>query len=189
MSPDVRRAIDSYHWIGQAAIRRVERESGRSMPRSKPAMERWLAEPETPMDLPFRPEFLAYLGRADEARAVLARVPADSPIERFYRSTTAWELEWRQVREPPPADFPALIDAIGPVGDDDRLVAEGTDAWRRSEVALAALDRGWMDPLVAFQARLGDRARVVHGTQWRRNLLVNAAIAAALFLLSRTAPG
>jgi hypothetical protein len=188
MPIDARRSIEAYHWIGQSAIRRLERVSGRKMPRSKPAMARWLAEPETPMDIAFRPELLAFIGRADEARAVLARVPADTPVDRFHRAVAAWELDWRQAREPEPVDFPALIDAIGPEGEPERLLAEGLDAWRRSEVALAALDARWYTPLVDFRARLGDRVRVVVGTQRTRTLTVNAAVAAILFLLSQTTP-
>jgi hypothetical protein len=188
MPLDARRSIEAYHWIGQSAIRRLERVSGRTMPRSKPAMERWLAEPETPMDIAFRPELLAYVGRVDEARAVLARVPADTPVERFHRAVSGWELDWRQGREPEPVAFPALIDAIGPEGEPERLLAEGLDAWRRSEVALAALDDRWFAPLVAFRGRLGDQLRVVAGTQRTRTLTVNAAVAAIAFLLGQTTP-
>ena len=183
---DARRASDAYHWIGRSAIARLERVSGRPMPRSRPAMERWLAEPETPMDISFRPELLAYIGRADEARAVLARVPAETPVERFHRATSAWELDWRAAREPEPVDFPALIAAIGPEGEPDRVLAEGLDAWRRSEVALAALDPGWIAALVGFQRRLGDRARPVAMKQRQRVLMVNAGMAAVLFLVSVT---
>ena len=138
------------------------------------------------MDISFRPELLAYIGRADEARAVLARVPAETPVERFHRATSAWELDWRVAREPEPVDFPALIAAIGPEGEPDRVLAEGLDAWRRSEVALAALDTGWIAALVGFQRRLGDRARPVAMKQRQRVLMVNAAMAAVLFLVSVT---
>lgn len=182
------RVLEAYHWIGQAAIARLVRVSGREMPRSKPAIERWLAEPETSLDISFRPELLGFIGRTDEARAVLARVPEDTPVERFYKANVAWELDWRIGREPQPVDFPALIEEIGSEGDPERLLAEGTDAWRRSEVALAALDPRWMDPLVRFQHRLGDRGRAAANTQRQRALAVNAAMAAILFLLSRTTP-
>jgi hypothetical protein len=188
MPVSARRAIEAYHWIGMSAIRRLERVSGRKMPRSKPAMARWLAEPETPMDISFRPELLAFIGRTDEARAVLARVPAETPVERFHRALSAWELDWRGARGLVPVDFPALIDAIGPQGEPERLLAEGLDAWRRSEEALAALEDRWYTPLVDFRARLGDRVRVVAGTHRTRTLTVNAAVAAILFLLSQTTP-
>ena len=60
--PAVRRALEAYHWIGRAAIARLERLSGRPMPRSRPAMARWLEAPETDADRAFRPELLAYPG-------------------------------------------------------------------------------------------------------------------------------
>jgi hypothetical protein len=140
------------------------------------------------MDISFRPELLAFIGRTDEARAVLARVPAETPVERFHRALSAWELDWRGARGLVPVDFPALIDAIGPQGEPERLLAEGLDAWRRSEEALAALEDRWYTPLVDFRARLGDRVRVVVGTHRTRTLTVNAAVAAILFLLSQTTP-
>jgi hypothetical protein len=182
---DARRAFDAYHWIGRTAIARLERVSGRRMPRSKPAMHQWLAAPETPRDISFRPELLAFVGRTDEARAVLARVPADTPVERFHRSSAAWEIEWRAVRDPGPVDFPALIEAIGPEGDPERLLAEGLDAWRRSEVALAAIDPRWTDALVAFGRRVGEQARSAGNTQRQRALMVNGLLAASLFLVNQ----
>ena len=50
----------------------------------------------------------------------------------------------------PRTDFAALAAAIGPEGDPERLLAEGLEAWRRSEVALADLDPDWMAHLVAL---------------------------------------
>ena len=45
---------------------------------------------------------------------------------------------------------------------------------------------GWIAALVGFQRRLGDRARPVAVKQRQRVLMVNAAMAAVLFLVSVT---
>jgi hypothetical protein len=187
IQPRVRPALEAYHWVGRSELARFRAATGQPVPTSMGAFRSWLARtPETDATRPYRVEMLTVLDRFDEAQAELDRIAPSVTLDGLKRETLAQELAWRQGA---PADVASLVttaSAIGPADDPERLAADGLVAWWSSQVALAALDPSWRNPLAAYRGRLGAAAAGLHARSMRlRTLIVPLVLAVGLVGLNQ----
>ena len=160
----MRRAFETYSWLGHDEVRRFRERTGGPVPVGKPAMDHWLATtPSTPaMRLP-RIEMLAFVGRYDEARRELEAVPATDADLRFELAALRQYVDWL---EHGAADLSAVREAAAglPAGTVARQQADVTIALSEARIRLAHGDADWASSLEQQRAALGC-------APWRATLL------------------
>jgi hypothetical protein len=182
--PQLRPAIEGFHWIGLGELERFRTATGEAIPTSVKAFRTWLLRhPESDATRPWRIELLTFLGEYGEARAELERWTPSSPFERLHRESLSAEGLWQQGG---PADIAALASVAAVTGEEgspERLAADGQIAWWSSRTALAAMDPGWQRPLAAFRTRLGHAADGLHAKAMRKRTLIPPALVAVVLVL------
>jgi hypothetical protein len=89
------RAYEAFSWLGRAEMDRFEARTGSKVPVRRPDIERWLADnPPSPAMHVGRIEFLAFLGRLDEARSELANMTVTGPELAFERASLVQYIGW-----------------------------------------------------------------------------------------------
>ncbi|MEW6223748.1 MAG: hypothetical protein AB1627_03890 [Chloroflexota bacterium] len=180
----IRPAAEAFHWIGRGAVADFRAASGSPVPTRGAAMEQWLATaPDTDAARRFRVELLAHLGRLDEARSAAARLPVETPLDRFRSAAAAADIDWKAGRGAPIDELSALAEAVGPPGDPARREAEGMVAWVASQARVADMDPAWAEPLARFRDSLGADATGLHATSMRRPVLTTALVASLAVVL------
>jgi hypothetical protein len=174
----VRDAHDVLAWLNAWETERWSTEVGRRLPGLPRMSPRLLDDlPDTMGLAPLHIELLAVRGRVHEARSRLARLPADTPWQRFERAALdEWVGWWAgdpERLEPMRAAAAELADA-----DERRLVAAATiaaaEARRNTDVGGDAVA-----PLAAVRPALGNRlGRYAFG--YRTGVLVMVSLIGAV---------
>lgn len=190
-----RRAFEAFSWIGERELAAFAALNGGGPPTNPGAAQAWLAaHPEdtaVPDALGGRIEVLLLAGRIDEARAALARMPRDTPPQRFEHAAVADLVEWRAGTTGAEADagldaMRRAADAIEPADGDERLAAEvaiATALVRRRMADGRSTAGDAIDPLVEVRERLGRRADGQLGRALRRRLIPPLLVAALLIAI------
>ena len=134
---------------------RFEARTGSKVPVRRPDIERWLLEnPPSPAMQIGRIEFLAFLGRLDEARAELATMAVTAPELAFERASLTQYIGWL-------TDGDARIEALRadvaalPLDEHYRHAADVTIALADARERLTRAEPAWARPLEDVRASLG----------------------------------
>ena len=154
----VRSAWQGFAVIGNPGMKRWLAVVGTPVPNTLPKIRRWLERtPERPEIRWARAEGLSLVGDLAESRAVVERMPINTPWDRFEQTTLFAYLDWIEGGDP---DFVSLRDEaerIGEPGSAERMEARG-----RAVLAvardLAASGGDWMAPLIALRDEAGPAA-------------------------------
>jgi hypothetical protein len=175
MPRDVRRALEAFGYLGEWELQRAKPFDA-SMIASADMARSWLAAyPEQPEDRWLRWELLLLADDPQEAAEVAARIPEDTPYDRFERAYAMDRVAWSQGGPSDLASLRALAEAVGPPGDDDRRHAEVALAVAQAKEAAAA-GQDPLPPLLA--AREGLPVELGLGSQLVMGLRLYAGVAA-----------
>jgi hypothetical protein len=152
---DFLRAYEAFSWLGRAEMDRFEARTGSKVPVRRPDIERWLADnsPSPAMQVG-RIEFLAFLGRLDEARAELARMSVTGPELAFERASLAQYIGWLTDGDPRIDELRAAVADL-PLDAHYRHAADITVALADARVRLVRADPTWASPLQDVRPSLG----------------------------------
>jgi hypothetical protein len=154
----VRSAWQGFAVIGNPEAKRWLAIVGSPVPNTLPKIRRWLERtPERPEIRWARAEGLLLVGDLAESRAVVERMPTDSPAERFEQKALRNYLDWIEGGDP---DLDALrgeAETVGEPGSAERMAARG------QAVLAVARDRAasggdWMASLIALRDEAGPAA-------------------------------
>jgi hypothetical protein len=154
----VRSAWQGFAVVGNPATKRWLAVVGTPVPNSLPKVRQWLERtPERPEIRWARAEGLLLIGDLAESRAVVERMPINTPSDRFQQGALLAYLDWIEGGDP---NFDALRDeaeTIGEPGSTERMAARG-----QAVVAvardLAASGGDWMAPLIGLRDGAGPAA-------------------------------
>jgi hypothetical protein len=154
----VRSAWEGFAVVGNPGMKRWLAVVGTPVPNTLPKIRRWLERtPERPEIRWARAEGLLLVGDLAESRAVVERMPIDTPSDRFEQQALFAYLDWIEGGNP---DFDALRDAAETIGEPGS--AERTAARGQAIVAVArdqaASGGDWMAPLIALRDEVGPAA-------------------------------
>jgi hypothetical protein len=173
----VRRALEAFGYLGEWELERGKAFQA-SMITSPEDARRWLAAfPEMPEDRWLRWELLLLADEPAEAAEVAARIPDDTPYDRFERAYAMDRVAWSQGGTSDLASLRGLAEAVGPPDDDDRRHAEVALAVALGKEA-AADGRDAVAPLAAARDLLP--AEVGLGKQFVLGLRLLAGVAAVV---------
>jgi hypothetical protein len=183
----VKSAWEGFAVIGNPEGKRWLALVGTPVPNSLPKIRRWLERtPERPEIRWARAQGLLLVGDLAESRAVVERMPTDTPSDRFEQRALRSYLDWVEGGDP---DFDELRDeaeTVGEPGSAERMAARG------QAVVAVARDRAasggdWMAPLIALRDEVGPAAAALLREDLRRiaypYYLVFGLIASSLALL------
>ena len=180
-----RLAFEAFSWLGETEIERARALTGNGAPATQKAAEAWLRRvPESPLTDWARAEVLILAGRPAEARAIVDRMPADTPAQRFELASTRELVEWANGGSLDTTGMEAALEALGPEGSEARLRGEVTIASARVRHAMDAgqpVDGDVLEPLIAVRRRLGARADGQVGRAMRKRLIPAYLLFCALF--------
>jgi hypothetical protein len=136
---------------------------------------RWLAaHPEVPEDRWLRWELLLLADDPAWAAEVAARIPEDTPYDRFERAYAIDRVAWSQGGTSDFASLQALAEAVGPPDDEDRRHADVALAIAEAKERAAA-GEDFLAPLEAAREHLP--ADVGLGRQFVMGLRLLALVA------------
>jgi hypothetical protein len=155
---DFLRAYEAFSWLGRAEMDRFEARTGSKVPVRRPDIERWLAEnPRSPAMQVGRIEFLAFLGRLDEARTELADLAVTGPELAFERASLAQYVGWLTDGDPRIDELRAAVADL-PLDAHYRHAADVTIALADARQRFTRADRAWSRPLQEVRPSLGSAA-------------------------------
>jgi hypothetical protein len=192
-----RRAFEAFSWLGEWDLARARRQTGRAVPTSPRAAQRWLAaRPDRPEERWLRVEVLLLAGRVEEARAVAERMPGGNPEQRLDRALALNLADWFAGGSGDLARIEALAGEVGRADPDAGLRAQVAIAVAQVRRRLAAGDDPITagDPLREVRQRLGSRAdgqvgRAMRPRLWRTLLVVGGGLAALTVLVETLGVG
>lgn len=180
-----RLAFEAFSWLGDMEIERARRLTGSGPPATQKAAEAWLRQvSESPLTDWVRAEVLILAGRPAEALAIVDRMPADTPAERFELASTREFVEWANGGSADTTGIEAALAALGPEGSEARLRGEVSIAAARVRHAMSAgqpAEGDVLEPLVEVRRRLGARADGQVGRVMRKRLIPAYLLFSALF--------
>ncbi len=181
-----RRAHEAFSWLADWEIKRGKALTGRGLQVTRRGVRAWLdAVPDRPETRWMRVEYLAFLGRLDEARAVAATMPEGTPWERFEKISTREFVEWLAGGNGGLDEVRAAAAELDPADEDSRLRAEVAIAI--GETRRLAAEHGpeaGLPPLLAVRDRLGPRADgQLRRALWRMYLPISLGTAIVLTLV------
>ena len=192
MPPRSRRAFEAFSWLGEWELARARQSTGRSVPTSRDAALRWLADRPERVDrldeAALRAEVLLLAEQIDAAGQLVDRMAerATTPWERFEVAALRDLVSWRAGGNGDLGAMAAAAEAILPRDSEERLRAEVTVAVAqvRRRMADGRSDAGdAAQPLLDVRERLGDRANGQVGRALRPRLLPMLLGLSALFAL------
>jgi hypothetical protein len=180
-----RLAFEAFSWLGDTEIERARMLTGRGAPATQKAAEEWLRRvPESPLTDWIRAEVLILAGRPAEARAIVDRMPADTPAERFEQASIRELVDWANGGSLDTSGMEAALEALGPEGSEARLGGEVSIAAARVRHAMAAgqpVEGDVLEPLIEVRGRLGARADGQVGRAMRKRLIPAYLLFSAVF--------
>jgi hypothetical protein len=154
----VRSAWQGFAVVGNPGMKRWLALVGTPVPNTLPKIRRWLErDPERPEIRWARAEGLLLVGDLAESRAVVERMPIDTPSDRFEQKALFAYLDWIEGGDP---DVGALRDEAETVGEPasaERMAARGQAVLAVAR-DLAASGGDWMVPLIALRDEAGPGA-------------------------------
>ncbi len=185
----MRRAFETFSWLGRAEVDRFQRRTGGPVPSKPDDIERWLVRnPSTPATRLPRAEILAFIGRYEQARAETADVSSDSPEDAVEMASLRQYMDWLEHGTIDTSELAAAAEALLP-GTEGRAMAAVTIALAEARDRFIRHDPNWSEPLEAARAPLGRAASMValRDTWSKLGLLfvIAALIAAIVVLLLR----
>lgn len=175
---DFLRAYEAFSWLGRAEMDRFEARTGSKVPVRKPDIEGWLADnPPAPAMQVGRIEFLAFLGRLDEARAELAGMTVTGSELAFERASLAQYIGWLTDGDPRIDELRAAVAEL-PLDAHYRHAADVTIALADARERFTREDPEWSRPLEEVRPSLGKApARVVLRDTFRPLAIIYFVIA------------
>lgn len=163
----IRRAFESFSWLGRAEVDRFEARTGGPVPTDPLAITRWLAEhPLTPATALPHAEILAFAGRFDDARAALGMAPT-TPESAFEQASLVQYTTWLETGDAGEAALRQAVEALQP-GSAARLAGDVTLALAQARERAMREDPRWSEPLEAVRDRLGaSPTRIAIRDTWR----------------------
>lgn len=182
----VRRAYETFSWLGRAEVDRFQRRTGGPVPAKPDDIDRWLVSTRsTPVTRLPRAEILAFIGRYDQARAEMDASPADSPEEAIELASLRQYIDWLEHGTTDTSELAAAAEAV-PEATEGRAMAAVTIALAESRDRFVRRDPAWPDPLASARGPLGRAASmVVFRDTWSKlsGLFFIAALIAAIVVL------
>ena len=185
----LRRAFETFSWLGRAEVDRFQRRTGGPVPSKPEDVERWLVKTRsTPATRLPRAEILAFIGRYEQARAEIADLSSDSPEDAVEMASLRQYIDWL---EHGTIDTSELAEAAAglPPGTEGRAMAAVTIALAQARDRFIRRDPTWSEPLETARAPLGRAASMValRDTWSKLGVLffIAALIAAIVVLLLR----
>lgn len=152
---DFLRAYEAFSWLGRAEMDRFEARTGSKVPVRRPDIERWLVDnPPSPAMQIGRIEFLAFLGRLDEARAELATMAVTGPQLAFERASLTQYIGWLTDGDARIDELRAEVAAL-PLDEHYRHAADVTIALADARERFTRGDPAWAQPLEDVRTSLG----------------------------------
>ena len=185
---DLRRAFESYSWLGRTEMDRFKARTGGPVPVKPDDIERWLAStPSTSATRMARIEVLAFVGRYDDARRELDTLGPTTPEDRFEAASLRQYIDWLESGVSDTAELASTTAAL-PSGSPARRMAEVTLALTDARVGFTQRDRGWSAALLEVRPALGRAAAMVaFRDTWLKfaelSFVVGAVVALAVLLL------
>lgn len=185
----IRRAHEGFAWLGRRELDRMQQRTGLRVVATPADATRWLvADRGTPATAVNRAEVLAMLGRFDEARAELARLPEPtSDLDAVEHALNRAFVPFLETGAVPPEEASVLADLarrLDPRSEAGLEVAVGlavAEARRRRDAGRA----DWAEPLLDVRPRLGPAAtRTMVRDTWSRAALTFAIVGGAIGLLA-----
>ena len=153
-----RHALETVYWAaGESSRRWAEAFGDGRVPANPKQALAWLARHPEDADATRHARVFAKLviGDLAAARELVARLPADSPVDRFSRETSAAMVRMVEGEDPGVEGLATMVDGLA--DEADRFQAHVDLAMLRG--LLAAGDRGdWMAPMLELRERLAGRA-------------------------------
>jgi hypothetical protein len=162
------RAYEAFSWLGRSEMDRFTARTGSRVPVNRADIERWLAEnPPTPPMQVGRIEFLAFVGRLDEARTELDALEVTGVDVAFERASLVQYVGWLTDGDPRIEEFRAAIAEL-PLDAHYRHAADVTVATAEARDRYVRADAAWSRSLQAVRPSLGGAASsVVRRDMWR----------------------
>ena len=157
----IRRAFETFSWLGRAEVDRFQQRTGGPVPSKPDDIERWLAaNRSTPATRLPRAEILAFIGRYDQARAEFADAAADSPEDAVELASLRQYIDWLEHGTVDTSELVAAAEAL-PSGSEGRAMAAVTIALAEARQRFVRRDPTWSEPLESARAALGRAAAMV----------------------------
>ena len=182
----LRRAFETFSWLGRAEVDRFQQRTGGPVPSKPDDIDRWLATTaSSPATRLPRAEILAFIGRYEQARAEIVDAPADSPEDAAELASLRHYIDWL---EHGTVDTTALAAAAAtlPPGSEGQAIATVTIALAQARDRFIRRDRTWSEPLESARPGLGRAASgIVFRDTWSKlgGLFFVAALIAAIVVI------
>ena len=183
------RAFEAFSWLGEWEFQRVRALTGREVPLTPPAAEKWLEWfPDRPEARWIRVEILCLLYRLDEARQIAETMPTETAYDRFERVYALDLVDWMAGGDGDPAAVRAAAAELDRADEDTVLRAEVAIAVRETARSAAAIGpEGAAEPLARVRKRLGARADgQLRRALWGRTLPISAVTSIVVLVLFGT---
>jgi hypothetical protein len=179
-------AFEAFSWLGEWEFGRVRALTGREVPVTPPAAEKWLEWfPDRPEARWIRVEILCLLDRLDEARRVAETMPTETAYDRFERVYALDLVDWMAGGDGDPASVRAAAADLDAADEDSALRAEVAIAVRETARSAAATGfAGAAEPLVRVRKRLDSRADgQLRRALWGRTLPISAVTSVVVVIM------
>jgi hypothetical protein len=183
LSRRLRHAMEGFSVLGGWEADRWRRTIARSIPTNPAAARRWLAaNPESPQNGWARVELLAWIGDFDDARAVAARLPDTTPLDRFDRAVNTTFMDWVLTGNDSFEELREAAAAYGEQGTEERRIADAQIAYSEAQRAEAA-GRDWTEPLIALRNRVDPQHRPWHRDMVKQRFRIGLIVLGSLGLV------
>jgi hypothetical protein len=154
----VRSAWQGFAVIGNPETKRWLDLVGTPVPNTLPKIRRWLERtPERPEIRWARAEGLLLVGDLAESRAVVERMPTNTPSDRFEQKALRNYVDWIEGGDPDLDGLRDEAETVGEPGSAERMAARG-QALLAVARDRAASGGDWMAPLIALRDEAGPGA-------------------------------
>jgi hypothetical protein len=157
----LRRAFETFSWLGRAEVDRFQQRTGGPVPSKPDDIERWLVSTRsTPAARLPRAEILAFIGRYEQARAEIVGAPTDAPEDAAELASLRQYIDWLEHGTVDTSEL-ASAAATLPPGSEGKAIATVTIALAQARDRFIRRDPTWAVPLESARPGLGRAASMV----------------------------
>ncbi|HSL76505.1 MAG TPA: hypothetical protein VK867_06135 [Candidatus Limnocylindrales bacterium] len=177
----LRRAFESYSWLGRAEMDRFHARTGGPVPTKPDDIDRWLVStPSTSATQTARIEVLAFVCRHAEARAGLAALQPQTPEDAFEAASLRQYIDWLETGTADTTELMSTTARLAP-GSVARRMADVNLALADARVGFVQRDPTWSAALQHVRPSLGRAATMVAiRDTWLKLAGVSFALAAVV---------